>query len=200
MINIESLDNELITDYIKLKKLENHVILDGKKVIDNYLKKHDELESIFVTDTFFQKNKEYCESLDTNTYVAKTELVNKIIGYKFHNGVMAKVKLPSYQNISNIKGSCLVLNGISGPENVGMIARNCKAFGIENLVFDEKSADPYMRRCIRVSIGHIFSLNIFRTNNITRDLKNYELIGTSVNGSNISRPSNRKKNILWIKH
>ena len=63
MIQIQSLGDPRISDYIKLKKMDDEVILDGKKVIDNYLIKNSKLISLFVSDTFYNKEKVYCESL-----------------------------------------------------------------------------------------------------------------------------------------
>jgi tRNA G18 (ribose-2'-O)-methylase SpoU len=48
-----------------------------------------------------------------------------------------------------------VLEAISDLENLGSIFRNAAAFGIDGVVLDPRCADPFARRSIRVSMGHV---------------------------------------------
>ena len=45
------------------------------------------------------------------------------------------------------------------PENLGLIARSARAFGIDALVLDPTCIDPYYRRTVRVSMGEVLLLH-----------------------------------------
>ena len=47
-------------------------------------------------------------------------------------------------------------------ENVGGIMRSAAAFGVDMLLLGPGTADPFSRRTIRVSMGTVFRLNLYR--------------------------------------
>ena len=55
-----------------------------------------------------------------------------------------------------------MLEGLNDPENLGLIARSARAFGIDALVLDPTCIDPYYRRTVRVSMGEVLLLPVAR--------------------------------------
>jgi tRNA G18 (ribose-2'-O)-methylase SpoU len=53
----------------------------------------------------------------------------------------------------------VLLVGVQDPENMGLIARTCAAFGIDDLFIGPGCVDPYARRVLRVSMGGMLKLN-----------------------------------------
>jgi tRNA G18 (ribose-2'-O)-methylase SpoU len=51
---------------------------------------------------------------------------------------------------------------LTSAENVGVLTRNCVAFGAQALLVGETSASPYLRRAVRNSMGTVFQLPIHR--------------------------------------
>ena len=58
------------------------------------------------------------------------------------------------------------LDGLVSAENVGVIVRNCAAFGVDALLVGETSSSPYLRRAVRNSMGTVFSLPICHVNDL----------------------------------
>lgn len=56
----------------------------------------------------------------------------------------------------------LALQEVDNPTNLGAIVRSATALGIDALVLDDTSADPYGRRAIRASMGTVFALPVAR--------------------------------------
>jgi len=99
-------------------------------------------------------------------YTAPDELIEKIIGFRFHKGIMAVGQCPKKLTISGaVKGfKCplffVALNAVNDPQNVGLIARNASAFAVQALIVDNATYDPYYRKAVRVSMGAIFRLPV----------------------------------------
>ncbi|NQY20072.1 MAG: RNA methyltransferase [Campylobacteraceae bacterium] len=110
--------------------------------------------------------------------------MKKIVGHKIHQGLMALIDKPKYIEFSEIKGNIVVLNGLTSPENVGSIVRSCASFNVKNIIIDEKTCSPFIRRCIRVSTGNLFNLNVYKSFDLVSDLKklqekDYSIITTA---------------------
>ena len=87
--------------------------------------------------------------------------LEKIAGTVHHGGVACVVSAPTLaaplaKDIAawaSARAPLLVLDRIGNPHNLGAIARSARAFAIDALVLDERCADPYYRRTVRVSMG-----------------------------------------------
>jgi tRNA G18 (ribose-2'-O)-methylase SpoU len=108
-------------------------------------------------------------------YVAPADLVNGIIGFKFHSGVMAVGRRPPSPTLEQIippTGRCLlaVCPEIANTENLGVLIRIAAAFAVNALMLGENCCDPFYRQAIRVSMGNVFRLPIVRSINLAADL------------------------------
>ena len=56
----------------------------------------------------------------------------------------------------------VVLEDLVDVDNVGAMARNAAAFDADAVVLSPRSADPFYRKAIRVSMGSVFFLPIVR--------------------------------------
>jgi tRNA G18 (ribose-2'-O)-methylase SpoU len=74
----------------------------------------------------------------------------------------------------------ILLNGLTSPENVGSIDRSAAAFRVNSIMTDEKTCSPFLRRCIRVSMGNIFFMKTFHSKNIRSDLFKLKNDGYSI--------------------
>lgn len=61
--------------------------------------------------------------------------------------------------------SIIILEGIEKPGNLGAILRSCEAFGIDALIITNSKTDFYNPNVIRSSVGCIFGMNVFTTDN-----------------------------------
>jgi tRNA G18 (ribose-2'-O)-methylase SpoU len=60
------------------------------------------------------------------------------------------------------EGVVLVAQGVNDHENLGALYRNAVAFGAAAVVLDERCADPFYRRAVRVSLGHVLAVATLR--------------------------------------
>jgi tRNA G18 (ribose-2'-O)-methylase SpoU len=65
----------------------------------------------------------------------------------------------------------VIVEDLVDVDNLGAIARNAVAFGADALLLSPRSADPFYRKAIRVSLGAVFELPITRLERWPADLE-----------------------------
>ncbi len=122
------------------------------------------MESVLCTEKYYHKHKDLIESKVTDPnkrFIAEPSIFERTIGFSVHQGFMAIGK-QLWTPIEKLSFPAIALNGIVDSENIGSIFRTAVAFGIQSILVDERSANPYLRRSVRVSMGAILKTKIFR--------------------------------------
>ena len=174
-IHITSPDDPRIADYLQVRE-RDLTGRDGKFMI----------ESMFVLDTAVRQKRfqiasvliaaHKAEKLDDTlamaadqnipVYLAEQAVMDAIAGFHIHRGVLAIGLKPNPEPLETLLTSLsdtstiLVGIGISNHDNVGGIFRNAAAFGTDAVILDEASCDPFYRKAIRVSSGHVLTVNL----------------------------------------
>ncbi len=78
-------------------------------------------------------------------------------------GIAACVAIPDAPVDLQAFGQCVLLEQVQDAGNVGTILRSAAAFGIDCVVLDEASADPWSPKCVRAAQGAHFALRLLRT-------------------------------------
>ena len=205
MIEILSFTDERILEFTKMR---DHTLNDRGLILA-------ESEKLFLQ--FRANNKKFIKILSTlefakkysldgdNIFVASKDILEKIAGFKIHFEVLILAEKTADTPIEQLDDKIILLNGLSSPENVGSIIRSSAAFKINSIIIDEKTCSPFLRRCIRVSMGNVFSMKTYHALNIRADLKKlhdlgYTILSTAnINGSiDLSTFTFPKKCVLII--
>lgn len=194
MINIEDINDSLIKEFISLKQSsldKEYVVVESKNVLKKLFLSNIRIHKIFTNKENLDFISDHCKCINFPIYTASHDLMKKIVGHKIHQGIMALIDKPKYIEFSDISGNVVVLNGLTSPENVGSIVRSCAAFNVKNIIIDEQTCSPFIRRCIRVSTGNLFNINVYKSSNLISDLKklqknNYSIITTANEKESVS--------------
>ena len=138
-----------------------------------------------------------------SVFVAELDLLKRVVGFGLHRGAVASGDRLSPRSVAEVlSGSerLAILEGINDFENLGSIFRSASALGIDGVLLDPTCADPYYRRCVRVSMGEVLHVPFARLPSwpeFLGDVKaqGFELIGLSpkaaqpIGTSTTSRPS-----------
>lgn len=192
---------------LKGKDLENEgiFIAEGKRVAERLLEAGIEVVSCLTTDKVYKKFKLLLRKAEKNgvpVYVGNKKDLGKIIGFRFHQGILIAAKAPERKKTEDVvkkkkKGHLLVaLNNITDPENVGLIVRNAGAFGADAIIVDGRTCSPYYRKSVRVAMGVIFNLPLAYEGSLVPKLKWLKKeFGTRII---VTSPAARNKNISNI--
>lgn len=141
---------------------------------------------------------------DAVAYVAEDVLLERIVGFPLHKKLMALGELPENPSIAtlhlrdSVDGGArdasrplfVAVEGIADAENMGMIVRNCAAFGVAGLLVGPDSTSPYLRRSVRVSLGNVFRLHVHRADHILESIQRcreefgWRIVGATPRGGN----------------
>lgn len=108
-------------------------------------------------------------------FEANREILTQLTGYHIYQGVLALARVPPPTPLGELLRSgrprlWCAMDDLVNSDNVGAVVRNAAALGVSALLFGETCAHPYLRRAVRVSMGTVFSLPYFRSENLIATL------------------------------
>ena len=158
---ITSKNNPLIKETAGLKEKKGRkqtglFLVEGVKMTRECLHCDFETERVFLGESF-----------DGTLPVAEEkiarvsdEVLRFLSDEKTPQGVVSRVKIPDNE-MASPKASCLVLDGVSDPRNVGAIIRTANAAGYQEVYLTNDCADPYSPKSVRASMSGIFFTKIY---------------------------------------
>lgn len=98
-------------------------------------------------------------------YVAEQAVMDGIVGYHIHRGVLACGQRTREPGVASIidpgahysRRPVVVLEDLANHDNVGGVFRNAAAFGCDGALLTRRCCDPLYRKALRVSMGHVLS-------------------------------------------
>ncbi|OYX10746.1 MAG: hypothetical protein B7Z15_13100 [Rhizobiales bacterium 32-66-8] len=135
---------------------------EGEVVLRLLLSRPDrELRSILVSQSSAIRMADLLAGVPDTVpvYVAAQGVMDALVGFHIHRGVLALVAAPPQPDAGDLLASlparALVVGlvGLANHDNMGGIFRNAAAFGAAAVLLDQGCCDPLYRKAIRVSVG-----------------------------------------------
>ncbi|MBP9680035.1 MAG: RNA methyltransferase [Bacteriovorax sp.] len=188
MIEITESSDIRITEFTHLRDRvlhdKNLIVCESEKLYLQLIHNQRPALKTLSTKKFAEK---YQLTSNLNFFASKN-ILESIAGFKIEFDVLFLIEKPADYELFQLDDHIILLNGLSSPENVGSIVRSAAAFKVNSIITDEKTCSPFLRRCIRVSMGNIFSMRTYHSHNIRRDLLALKNLGYSIiSTANIDR-------------
>lgn len=181
---IESLENPGLAPYRTLRRTVDHerqgiFVAEGEKVVARLMESGLEVVSVLTTKDRLEIYAERLESQPgtISVFVGDKSLLNTIVGFHLHQGIMAVARIPKAPELSAVVNRSVrpllfvAIDGMTNSENLGVLVRNCVAFGVQALIVGETSSSPYLRRAVRNSMGTIFKLPVLPSQSIVQTIR-----------------------------
>jgi len=182
---ISALDLPELSPYRTLRRPAEHeaqgiFVAEGDKVVHRLLASTLDVISVLLPE---HRLAEYEPGLQSRPEVlpvyAVTEkrILEELVGFEMFQGVMAVAKIPPPCPLDELLAKCksprlfAAADGLTSAENIGVLVRNCVAFGAQALLVGETSASPFLRRAVRNSMGTIFQLPVIESANLVGSLQ-----------------------------
>ncbi len=193
-IQIDSIDDPRLAVYRNLKdrqiaRLDGRFIAEGEHVVRRLLQSDFPVESVLAGRRVAQRIAPAVRP-PTPLLVVPDELMNRIVGFRFHGGVIGcgrRIPSPPMEKVLPPVGkpsTLVICPDLISHENLGSLIRTAAALGVDAMILGPRCCDPFYRLSVRVSMGTIFRLPIVRSENLLADLEalrrrfGYELIAT----------------------
>ena len=166
---VVSLNDPRLAPYRTLKQQRDHrkggiFVAEGTKVVRRLLGSSLTTESVLLSP---ERMEEFRSLLQARTesvtvFVGSQEMLARIVGFELHQGAMAIARAPMPLTVDEAVDAAasprliVALDNLAHAENVGVVVRNCAACGVHAIIVGETSADPYLRRAVRNSMGTVF--------------------------------------------
>ena len=158
MIRIDSLSDPRVADYADMKEAERVVrrgivLAEGPEVLRTLVESRFVVRSLFLLEKRIESVEDVVDRVDAPVYVASQEVMDGVAGFHVHRGVLAAAdRVEAEIDLERAK-TLFALEGVSNHDNIGAIFRNTRAFDVDAVLLDDRTADPLYRKAIRVSMG-----------------------------------------------
>lgn len=172
-VDVDDPDDPRLTDFRDLTDAElrraaeaggGFFVAEGPQTVARVAASAHTLRSVLATPARWERMTGQLGSLDVPIYLAPQPLLDRVVGFHLHRGVVAtagRLPEPDLGALLDL-GRLVVLEGINDQENLGAIFRSALALGAEGVLLDPTCADPYYRRTVRVSMGAVAMLPFAR--------------------------------------
>lgn len=169
MEQITSAQNSKVKNANKLKKKRDRdktgqALIEGIHLIEEAYQSGIAIKQLFVIEP--NRTDEALKDYAEETFEINMKVAESLSGTITPQGFFAVIEKPKY-DVTQAK-QVLLIDRIQDPGNLGTLIRTSDAAGIDLIVMEKGTADPYQDKVLRASQGSVFHIPV-----ITEDLKTF---------------------------
>jgi TrmH family RNA methyltransferase len=165
---ISSADNAQFKSLLKLaqssreRRLAGYSLLDGVHLLQAYQSRLGAPEQIVVSDSGTDSAEIQTLLQDSaNTLLLDDSLFKQLSSVATPTGVMAVIKTPRRETLPAALDTCVMLEDVQDPGNLGSILRSCAAAGVKQIFLSKQTVNAWSPRVLRAGMGAHFSVEIY---------------------------------------
>jgi tRNA G18 (ribose-2'-O)-methylase SpoU len=177
ILHPDSLDLPALQPYRTLRRPEEHraagmFVAEGEKVVRRLLASSLQIRSVLLTQEWAERLPVAVLPAAVDVFIAGKSLLRTITGFPMHQGIMAVGVIPREPSagelLARLSSPVLLaaFDGIAHAENVGVMVRNCAAFGVQGIIAGGTSCSPWVRRAVRNSMGGVFLVPVMHAGDL----------------------------------
>ena len=169
------------------------MLVYGRNVALEILKKNDPIKKIYLQEGFNDKN--IISLIEKNEFkpIYKTkEQINDLIDGN-HQGIILDIPDYQYKSIQDISKKedafIVILDHLEDPHNLGAIIRTCEAAGVDNIIIPNSRQVGITGTIMKTSAGALTNVDIIEVSNIANTIKKLKDEGFWIVGTTLSDDS-----------
>lgn len=183
MTYVTDLGHSLLRPFVDLMRPGNgtpteHFIAEGRILIETLAHGGISFQSIVVSESHRSLLETELSFVRTAAWiVVPAALVHEIAGFQFHGGMLAIGMRPKAMTLSELASQAskrsfgiVACASLRNQDNLGLIVRSARAFGINAVLLSDDSGDPWSRRGLRVSMGASLLMPVIGSADLVADL------------------------------
>lgn len=169
-----------------------NMLVYGRNVAKDLLKKGKKIEKIYLQDNF--SDKEVISLIENQKIkvkrLQKREIDNLCSGV--HQGILLFVPDYEYTDfnsfLKNNEEKVVLLDHIEDPHNLGAIIRTCEAAGIKSIIIPKDRQVQVNATVMKVSVGTLDNVDVIQVTNLSNTIdklkdNGYWIVGTALENS-----------------
>jgi len=182
--HIESLDLPELAPYRSMRQQVEHwrqqiFVAEGEKVVRRLLESRFTVVSLLLPEKWLKNLEPLLQARpeEIHVYVAEKPLLETLTGFSMYQGLLAIGRIPEPPTVESVLRASprprllVAVDGVTNAVNLGVVARNSAALGVQSLLVGETCSSPFLRRAVRSSMGAIFQLPVVELSNLTSNLQ-----------------------------
>src|SRR5262245_22315413 len=147
---LESLDDPRVAPYRTMRRQFDHwkeeiFVAEGEKVVGRLIESGIQMISVLLPEAALAELEPLLRKRPERVlaFTANKPLLEQLTGFQLYQGVLALAKVPAAVSLDEILSLparprlFVALDGLSNAENLGLVVRNCVAFGVQALILNE---------------------------------------------------------------
>ncbi len=191
---IVSKQNPVVKELASLKEKKGRrargtFLVEGDKMFSECMESGMEIVRIALLATkerlLFAEAPSFKERFSGEVVLLGEDAFQAVSDEKSPQGIVAEVRIPRCR-VAPPERSCLMLDGVSDPANVGAVIRTAAAAGYRE-IFLADCADPYAPKSVRASMSGVFFARLMRgtREEILPALEGVPLIAADMGGESV---------------
>jgi TrmH family RNA methyltransferase len=180
----------LLQKKAKARKEQGVFVIEGVKMFEE-AKALNILKKAYASESFYQEilkeEPTYFQGFDYE--VVSDSLFKEISDTKTPQGIMGIVQNPTYSLSSMLQAPnpcLLILEDIRDPGNLGTMIRTAEGAGITGIILNQSCVDLFNPKTIRSTMGSIFRVPFYQTENLSDLLKQVKKHGIPIYAAHLS--------------
>jgi tRNA G18 (ribose-2'-O)-methylase SpoU len=170
-VRIDDPDHSLLDAVRSLRGPDRHlrrqglVVVEGFTIVERLLRRGVPIRQVVVTASTWDRLGPLLTERHVPTVLVDRTTLATAAGFDVHRGVLALLDEPapaSWDTVARTARTVVVVEALNDAENLGALMRSAWALGVDAVVLDPTTLDPYGRRVVRVSMGAVLDLPIVR--------------------------------------
>ena len=163
MKHITSADNPQFKALLKLahssreRRLAGNSLLDGVHLVQVYQARIGAAEQLVVSQSGAAQGEIQALMAAANTVLLSDALFKQLSSVATPTGVIAVIKTPRRETLPAVLETCVLLEDVQDPGNIGSILRSCAAAGVKQIFLSKQSVNAWSPRVLRAAMGAHFS-------------------------------------------
>lgn len=191
VIPVETFDLPELQPYCTMQWQYEHrkqgiFVAEGEKVVRRLLESKMEVLSLLLPVKWLET---YADLLAKRpepvirAYTAEKAALEELTGFTMYQGVLAIGRVPHRPNLGQLIAGAskpslfMAVEAVSNAQNLGGLVRNIAAFGAHGIITGETCCSPYLRRAVRGSMGTIFKIPAFESENLIETFEVMKSLG-----------------------
>ncbi|MBI4328033.1 MAG: RNA methyltransferase [Chloroflexi bacterium] len=181
--HIDTLDLPELAPYRTLRRPLEHrqqriLVAEGEKLVRRLLESDFAVVSVLMPEAWLRHFEPLLLARPEliQAYLAEKSVLERLTGFSMYQGVLAVGRIPPLPTLEMILQTSprphlfAAVDGVSNADNLGVLVRNCAAFGVQALLVGETASSPFLRRAVRSSMGTIFRLPVAELDSLVQAL------------------------------